>query len=740
MAKLYAPTLLLILLFSCFASNAQKLFKFKIRDKETMQVLTDVVVTDLKSNVKTSADAYGYTSIQLNDSSQYLDVSCQGYQSLTIDLTTYTADVIELARAPISLSTIVVTSTNHDNFVKKVAKSDITLRPVRSSQDILRVVPGLFIAQHAGGGKAEQIFLRGFDIDHGTDIQLSVDGLPVNMVSHGHGQGYADLHFLIPETVKEVEFGKGPYYADRGNLNTSGYVSFNTVDAVTDKLQLEAGSYNSARILGMVNLFPTANRSSAYVASELQYFDGPFSSPQKFNRFNVFGKYILRLKDDMKLTLSSSAFSSKWNASGQIPARAVESKLMGRFDGIDNTEGGYTGRYNASAKLSKEKANSGFELLGYYSRYYFNLYSNFTFFLRDSINGDQIKQSDERDIVGANARYHFTRKNNATTFKTVIGAGFRHDQTYDTELSYTNQRRLISNVRLGNITETNASFFVEEKVSVRKWQLNAGARIDQLYFRYADQLDKTTGSESKSIVTPKLNVQYSFSDRLKMFVKSGIGFHSNDTRVVVENRGQQILPRAYGTDLGIIAAPAKNFTLTAALWHLHMQQEFVYVGDEGIIEPSGRTQRYGIDVSARWQLSARLFADVDLNAGSAKFIDDEKGQDRVPLAPLITSTGGISFKSKSLSASMRYRYIGDRPANETNTIIAKGYLINDLSAEYSFRRYFIGMQIENLLNQQWNEAQFETTSRLRNEAEAVSELHFTPGTPLAFRLRVGITF
>jgi len=292
------------------------------------------------------------------------------------------------------------------NALNVVSNIDIQLNPVSSSQEVLQAVPGLFIGQHAGGGKAEQIFLRGFDIDHGTDVNITVDGLPVNMVSHAHGQGYADLHFLIPELIDKIDFGKGPYYADQGNFNTAGYVDFKTKDRFKNSLvKVEVGSFNTQRILGVLNILETDNHDF-YIAKEYIKSDGPFESPQGFRRSNIAGKYTGKLSADNTVSVSASHFTSTWNASGQIPVRAVNDGSIGRFGAIDDTEGGMTSRTNLliNNKRFIDK-DASINTSVFFTNYNFELFSNFTFFLNDPINGDQILQKEERNIVGINSVY-----------------------------------------------------------------------------------------------------------------------------------------------------------------------------------------------------------------------------------------------------------------------------------------------------------------------------------------------
>jgi len=286
--------------------------------------------------------------------------------------------------------------TEELNTVSTISRLDLKVTPVNSSQEVLRKVPGLFIGQHAGGGKAEQIFLRGFDVDHGTDVSISVDGMPVNMVSHAHGQGYSDLHFVIPETINKIDFGKGGYYAQEGDFNTAGYVNFETKDYLKESsISASAGQFNTLRTVGLFDLLENTKNQNAYVALEYIATDGPFESPQNFNRLNLFGKYVMYSPENDKLTLTASHFTSRWDASGQIPQREVDNGNMTRFGAIDDTEGGETERTNFNVTFdnyisddTKLSANA------FYSHYAFELYSNFTFFLEDPVNGDQIKQKE----------------------------------------------------------------------------------------------------------------------------------------------------------------------------------------------------------------------------------------------------------------------------------------------------------------------------------------------------------
>lgn len=656
-------------------------------------------------------------------------------------------DALLLVPGPLNLETVTITSARQ-NHLNTISTVDVNLRPVKSSQDVLRMVPGLFIAQHAGGGKAEQIFLRGFDIDHGTDFRIRVDGLPVNMVSHAHGQGYADLHFVIPELVGAVDFGKGPYRSEHGNFTTAGYVDFHTKETLEEsQIKVEGGAFNTQRMLAMIDLTPDSGekKSRSYVAGELLLTDGPFDSPQNFQRLNLFGKTTRELGEDKLLILQASTFSSKWDHSGQIPIRAVDQGTIGRFGAIDDTEGGITGRTDLSAKLLHFLPNGGeVRHQAHFTHYNFLLYSNFTFFLNDSVNGDQIRQREERNIYGYEGRY---RKNGVwgdLPQQFEAGWGFRYDEVRDNELSRTvNREETLSRLSLGDVNETNGWFFVDQELQLKRLLISAGLRGDLFRFDYVDRLQTAyqTLSDQGLFVSPKLNLFYDVNEKLQLYAKGGRGFHSNDSRVVVRQSANQTLPAAWGSDLGLIVKPVPRLLVNAAYWYLFLEEEFVYVGDEGIVEPSGRSERQGFEVSARYQLTPWLFADLDLNWTRPRLLDEPEGEDRIPLAPTFTSIGGLTVQTpKGLNTALRYRYMQDRPANEDNSLTAEGYAVVDANINYRFSQFQVGLVIENLLDTDWREAQFETESRLPNEVEPITEVHFTPGTPRWVRGQVSVFF
>lgn len=741
MRYIQATVVALVLLFFSLPGDAQ-IIRGKVVDAVSRQPIESALVINADDPAsRTTTDPNGDFVLA---SGKRLLISYLGYRSVTIEPDQRSLTSIALQRDVIDLKDVVLQSNAVSRF-SSLSKIDLDIRPVKNTQELLRLVPGLFIAQHAGGGKAEQIFLRGFDVDHGTDVQVSVDGMPVNMVSHAHGQGYADAHFIIPETINNIDFGAGPYYTRQGNLNTAGYVSFSTFKNISRSLvQVEGGRFNSFRTLAMLDLLKKdKDRQSAYIAADFNYTDGPTISKQVFKRLNLFGKYNLRVSDKTDLSASLSSFSSSWDASGQLPERAVADGTIDRFGSIDPSEGGSTTRYNANLQLNTRFNNgSSWDNQFYFSRYLFTLYSNFTFFLNDPVNGDEIEQGESRNIFGYHSKLsqqHFFDK---STLYSTYGTGIRYDATANSRLSNVVNRKFISDVKRGDIREANAFAYMDQQLNTGNWIIDAGFRLDHFSFHYADKLSTVQlPSQQKAILSPKLNIQYTVNPYLQLFVKAGKGFHSNDTRVVIENNGKEILPAAYGTDLGMILKPTKNLYLSLAAWYLHLDQEFVYVGDAGVIEPSGKSKRQGIDLVVRYQFNKKFFANMNVNFTRPRALGEPKGGDRIPLAPTFTSVGGIYYKAqKGFNGGIGYRYIKDRPANEDNSIVAKGYFLLDASINYTRSRYEAGLALENILNTKWNEAQFATESRLYNEPNPVNELHFTPGTPIYARLKLAVFF
>lgn len=717
-----------------------------IKDFDDKFSISDALVQFNHGNDHAHSGTDGTVKFNIVSYPDTLVISHKGYDDVKWVMTNNDDKnkVVFLQHKPFQISEVAI---NHSSFLSAITKVDLNKFPVNSAQDLLRKVPGLFIAQHAGGGKAEQLFLRGFDSDHGTDVSVNVDGMPVNIVSHAHGQGYSDLHFVIPETVNNIDFGKGAYYTDRGDFNTAGYVDFKTYDRLNNSMiKLEGGSFNTKRILGMFNILnDAAGRKSAYLAAEYNYTDGPFDVKQNFNRVNIFGKYNQWLTDNDYFNIQFSTFNSSWNASGQIPERAVNEGIIGRWGSIDPTEGGSTSRTNLQMNYKHIISPSEqIDAMAWYSKYDFNLYSDFTFYLKDKDHGDEIQQTDGRNIYGTEIKYtkNFSLPNG--TLDWISGVGFRNDDINTLQLNHVYHRDLLLD-RLSNVngTETNLHAYTGLVWKTGKWTINPGLRVDHFIFNMhnlmnPEQLPSGQSSEGTRL-SPKLNFSYAVNDNMMWFLKTGMGFHSNDMRVVIEQQGVKTLPYSVGGDLGVRLHPFKSLIITPTVWYLYLQQEFVYVGDDAVVEPSGKSQRFGADLGIRFQPLENFYLNADVNYAHARFTEEKKGEDYVPLAPVITSTGSVNWDFlHGFSLGIQYRYLGTRPAVEDNSIRTKAYFVNDLILSYNQPKWGANVQVSNLFNVKWNEAQFATETQLKNEQEPITDLTYTPGSP--FGVRVGVYY
>ena len=696
-----------------------------------------------------------------------LRVGALGYRAQAVPVTLKAGEsqrlTLRVATTTLSLAEVTVSQPRDPNqSLAAISHIDQVLRPLNSAQDLLRLVPGLFIAQHAGGGKAEQIFLRGFDCDHGTDFAVSIDGLPVNMVSHAHGQGYADFHFVIPETVEQLKVYKGPYTARFGDFATSGAGEFVTKTRLDhSQAKIEVGQFDTFRGLLMLDLLGNDRHllskkpESAYLAAEYYFTNSYFDAKQHFKRFNGLAKYTGQLSDNTSLTLLGSYFTSNWDASGQIPERGVREGVISRFGSIDPTEGGRTSRTNASAILTTTLGHDAvLRQQVYYSRYDFSLFSNFTFFLQDSVKGDEINQRETgRNIYGYTGTYDRDTRLGARTLHSTLGVGTRIDDA-GLDLRHAQRRQITDTITAGRLFEQNINAYLDETLPLTdRLTLNAAVRFDVFTFDFrgvlaneaTKELEPLRGRLTRSIVSPKLNLYYQLSPTVQLFARSGFGFHSNDARGVIRGANETVLPRALGYEVGSTFKPVPSLVVNAALWSLHLQNELVYIGDDGNVENTGPTQRYGVDVAARYQLSRRLFLDTDVNYNHGRQTDAPADANYIPLAPTFTTIGGLTYKApKGLSGSLRYRHIDSRPANDDGSIRARGYFLFDAVLSYTKARFQIGATAENLLNVQWNQAQFATQTRLltpqRERPAGFDELHFTPGTPFYLKLNASVFF
>jgi TonB family protein len=680
----------------------------------------------------------------------------------------------------------------------EVRDRDFELRPRNSPNDILRVVPGLVTAQHQGGGKADQIFLRGFDADHGTDVAISIDDIPVNMPSHAHGQGFADLHFVIPEVLQTVQVYKGAYYPQFGDFDTAGAVNLVTREGFDRSFVSASGQWfpvgggqatrdaNNWRFLGVL-----APDATTYVAVEAARFDGPFTNPEGLHRYNLFAKTTRELGPTWRFGAMLTAYAGQWIGSGQIPlAQLGTSELPTRWDAIDPSEGGSTQRNSATVFLeARPDPLSRFSLRFYAIQYKLALFNDFTFFLNDPVNGDEIEQDDTRLVTGLNARYEINRRWGSASAKTVLGAQVRRDDAHVDLWDVTSQNgnwrlRLGRHVdpspfHFGNNDDEhlqNMALYASEDVIWNRW-LRTVVALRGDYFNYDVSDDNPpaagaapavnpSGVRQAALLSPKASVVLTPHRVLDLYLNFGTGFHSNDARLAVTGVGGNILPRAYEGELGARTRLGDRLDAAVALWYIGLESEIVFNGDAGTFEPSGATRRYGLDLELRWRILPWLWADADVALAHAVFVANGGNGGAVALAPRLAYTGGLTARHpRGWKAALRVRGVGDRPIIDPGdealfraagqpVPIAQGYTIVDLFAGYEARRWELLATVENVLNSEWREAQFanqsctraenadpsspcaqrDASGRLINPAAVLPDVHFTPGNPINLML------
>ena len=612
---------------------------------------------------------------------------------------------------------------------------DFELLPHGRPADVLRLVPGLIMSQHQGGGKAEQYMLRGFDADHGTDVALFVDGMPVNLRTHAHGQGYADLHFLIPETIKQVDAFKGPYHAEYGDFATAGAIDFVTLDTVPENLvEAAGGSFGTQRYLTLLS--PTRDRVKTLVALEAYTSDGPFDRPQDYKRLNAFAKASATLGDGVDGSIWASYLRSSWFGSGQIPARAVRAGLIDRFGSIDNSEGGRTERASVNGQLRFKPSEADLLTVRAWGQYYsLDLFSNFTFFLDDPANGDGIKQTDRDRLVGGlDTRYEHRGTVLGVPVQSMAGVQYRVDRSR-VILGTQADRHLLARTQDVSFVEQSVSPMVKLDLAPLPWlRVVTGARGDIFHYdvrnNLTDSAERLDGNQTRAVPSVKANLVLGPWYETEFFANFGTGFHSNDARAVILDPRLPALPQARGYEFGVRSKILPRVEVSATYWALDLKSELVFAGDDGTTEARGPSHRQGWEVTTRIRLLDWLTWSGNVTLTDSAF---DNGQ-AVPLAPRMTARTDLTARLPwGLSASAAMRYVSNRYADESRQQIARGYTLLDLSARYRYKNLEAFLSVENLANAEWREAQFFFESRLPGEpAGGVPDIHYTPGNPRTF--------
>ncbi|MBI2391982.1 MAG: TonB-dependent receptor [Deltaproteobacteria bacterium] len=617
---------------------------------------------------------------------------------------------------------------------------ELGLRTKTRPADVLSVVPGLLTVQHAGGGKANQYFLRGFDADHGSDVAVFVDGVPINLPSHAHGQGWIDLHFLIPELVTGVAWIKGPNAVRFGDFATAGAVDLRLADHLHESsATLQAGSFGTFRALLLASPW-RSDRWTTTVAGEVHGTDGPFRSKERLRRLNLFARATRELGSGA-LSFTWMSYAGRWNASGQIPARAVGRipELPDDFGAIDPTDGGDTQRHQASVAFRHQKGGDEVRAQLYVIRYQFELFSNFSFFANDPVAGDQIAQTDARTVVGAHASFRRTHAVGSIALTTTVGLQARND-AIESGLFASRARARLATTFDGSIAQTGLGAYAEEAAQLLPWlRISLGARLDRIDVRVRDGQSTSAGA---AMLSPKLGVVTSPAPFLDMFLSWGRGFHSNDARTATlatfDRRAVTLLAKADAYEMGTrLRTTDRRLELSAALFRVDLESETVWVGDEGTTEARGPTRRIGVELGARARVLDWLWADADVTFTRARFTTGEA----VPLAPTRTLSAGLHAKHAiGAFGALRVRAIGARPATEDRSLIAEGWTVVDATLGLRRGPFEAAVDVRNVLGARTREVQFASTSRLRDEPAPVQDLHYTPGWPRTILGRVAVYF
>jgi TonB family protein len=665
-----------------------------------------------------------------------------------------------------------------------VRNRDFELQPRTAPGDLLGVVPGLVTVQHQGGGKADQLLLRGFDADHGTDVAVFLDGIPINLPSHAHGQGYADLHFLIPEIVQQIDVEKGPYDARWGDFATGGAVNIVTRDRVDEsQVALTVGGFpglgcdggvDKCKLVAQERLAAVAAphpggwaaKLHPFVAVELARDQGPFDAPEGLYRYSIFGKLSWDATPSTTIGAVVQAYGTGWRGSGQIPSREVDAGVLSRFGSIDPSEGGTSERQMVSLFLRHQDARHEIEAMVYVTRYRLALWNDFTFFVHDPVYGDEIEQDDARVTSGARVAYHVHSRWRSIHFGTTVGVQARWDSAHVELWNATSQfgafRQRTSPRADADVDPVNLSAYAEEEVRWTRWlRSTVGLRADWFGFTVDDRLTPGgSGTQQKTRVSPKVAVAFRPWKPLELYLDFGMGFHSNDARLTMH--AGNTVPRFYAGEVGGRFTWTDRVVLTAALWASYLESETVFNADDATWEPSNPSRRWGIDVSLRARLASWLALDANLAQATATTLPPHGPSGDLALAPRLVFTAGLTTEWRGLRAGLRLRYLGARPAFDSNSpeylsatsaarVDAQPWAVFDLYGAYRWRWIEAGLSIQNLFDTEWREAQLGNRSCARDEvtssdnpyhaqclAGGVVDVHYTPGVPFNLLLTVRI--
>lgn len=637
-----------------------------------------------------------------------------------------------------------------------VSGQEIALRPLLRTGDVLELVPGMVVTQHSGTGKANQYFLRGFNLDHGTDFATYVDGMPVNMRTHAHGQGYTDLNFIIPETIASLVYKKGPYYADISDFSSAGSAQLSTTSRY-DKGFAELAAGGDAFYRGVVANSAMLGEGTASYALELSRYDGPWSDLEEdVRKANLLFKYGWNVARGIG-SVSFMAYDNQWNSPDQIPARAVERHLIDDLGSIDDTVGGESSRYSLSARWTGQNV----DVSAYAIRYKMNLWSNFTYFLDDEVNGDQFEQEDDRWIYGGRAHYEQAGTLGGMAMVNRAGAEVRYDDINEVGLYRTVGRERLGAVRSDRVSNWSTGFYGENQLA---WSSRVrtvlGLRydyfdfdVDSLVARNINDVDlsRNNGQTSDDKVSLKGSVIYSFSEQLEAYLSAGQGLHSNDARgtttTVDPADGSATGPvdplvESLGYEVGLRGSWNERFNASIALWSLRLDSELLFVGDAGNTEASGESKRQGVELTSYYRLTDQWTLDMEYVYTDAKFTDAAASEDQIPGAIEQVVQAGVSLDvAGGWFGSLRLRYFGKRPLVEDGSVESDASTVLNLRAGYRTPKWTVKLDVLNLLDSDDHDIDYFYASRLPGEVSGgVEDMHYHVLEPRTVRVYASYMF
>lgn len=630
-----------------------------------------------------------------------------------------------------------------------ITARQLDVRPVLRAGEVIETVPGVIITQHSGEGKANQYFLRGFNMDHGSDFSMTIAGTPVNMPTHAHSQGYSDINFLIPELVAGVQFSKGPYFAEQGDFATAGASNITYATVLDHPLaNIEAGTFGFARVLAAAS--PKLGSGHMLAAFETSTNAGPWDVPDSYRKFNGVVRYS-RGDAVNGVSLTAMGYRGTWNATEASPVRAVESGLIDRFGSIDATDGGSTYRYSLSGEWQRGGNTAVTKVSAFGLVYDLDLISNFTFFLDDPVRGDQQEQVDHRFTSGVKVSQRRLARWAGRSVQNIVGMQIRNDNIPTVALYHTQRRVRLDTRGESAAGVTSAGIYGQNEIEWSRWfRTLAGLRADGSRYR-VDALDTAnSGTTSAGLVSPKGGATWGPWKGTELYLNAGSGFHSNSalgTTMTRDARGNPVdrvtpLVRAWGAELGVRSVAVPHLQSTVSLWTLRLGSELVYNGDIGATEPGPASARHGVEIANYYSPYKWLVFDADLSLSRARFRDAEAGQYVPEAVGTVVSAGASIDGYRRTFGSLRWRYFGPRALIEDNSVRSASTSLVNLQAGYQpAARVRVVGDMFNLFDADVSDIDYYFTSRLPGEPlEGVDDRHFHPAVPRTFRISATVAF